>query len=106
MSGNFLDQLKKLDAEATPGPWDYDNEDGIRSYDIDVVFVCNASVTTPRAVNEKNFELTCLLRNNAKAVIELVEKVSICDATKKLLGVNDTAWAPVSEALSKLKGDV
>ncbi len=83
---NFLDQLKKLDAEAKEGPWVFDS---------------------------KVLNLTRFLMANTQAIIELVEaceeSVDVCHdscASWDRSSDCDCGYVARCDALSKLKGDV
>ena len=99
---DFLSELKKLDAEATPGKWNEGGTDDwitiFKDYSA-VARIKNKIKGTPVTPEDwANAELIVLLRNNVPALIELVEAaeevIEYCHHNK------------LYEALSKLKGDV
>jgi hypothetical protein len=101
MSNNFLEQLKQLDAEATPGPWIADSE-ATYIFAPDTNPVAEMRGYGAGEPQEPNQELICLLRNNTQTIIELVQIAQQILVTD-LDGYNERK---LSDALSKLKGDV
>jgi hypothetical protein len=99
MSGKFLGQLKKLDAEAAPGPWEDIN--AFTAHGAEYVSINDDYMTNLDA------ELIYLLRNNTQAIIELVEAAEKQNEWQLKHAVYDIYLAEaVHDALAKLKGDV
>ena len=94
----FLDKLKALDAEATPGPWDWNNDATESEYFEQVVLRNGLRICE---VNGDNARLILFLRNNTQAIIELVEAAEKIEYLGTLERVDN-----VQTALSKLKGGV
>jgi hypothetical protein len=130
----FLETLKRLDAEATGAKWErepvkeyrgisepsinhnWNNIAGIERGDKSMYG--NSVVSEPRYIAYPDAELICLLRNNTKAIIELVSTVQKfvnkfghsedCDFENEEEDDREcTCGMEAFElALSKLKGDV
>ncbi len=117
----FLDQLKKLDAEATPGQiavCNITNAPQARRRDLGTIstqFPHAIDVLIASQLEPNDAELICLLRNNTQAIIDLVSAVQSLgysiehfhktqwDESATLVMVN--AELAVKD-LAKLKGDV
>ena len=98
----FLEQLKKLDANATPGPWDWNNDATESEYFEQVVLRNGLRICE---VNGDNARLILFLRNNTQAIIELVEAAEE-PFDKYDAGSVDSYLLSIKDALKKLKGDV
>jgi hypothetical protein len=111
----FLDHLKKLDAQATPEPWFND----IGNYEIEshsknrwrkvvVEYEKDSTGCIPASTSYVDKDLICLLRNNAQAIIELVDSLNsvLSEEDVKEMLLCYVQGARVIESLSKLKGDV
>ena len=111
MAVTFLETLKKLDAEASPGTWNPGGTDDwitiFKDYSA-IARIENKVKKTPVTQEDwANSELICLLRNNTQAIIELVEAAEKQNEWQLKHAVYDIYLAEaVHDALSKLKGDV
>jgi len=108
----FLEKLKRLDAEATPGPWRIPGKE-IKH---DSIYQWGHIVHGDRTLFQynDNFDgsfdkpLVCLLRNNVPALIELVEAAEglshygNCDIKYG----DPCGHCAIISAIEKLKGDV
>jgi len=105
----FLETLKRLDAEATRGPW-FSNEDyGVYQ----TAHITRDIWQIPQTFTDQ--EIICLLRNNAKAIIELVEAAElivketeewVSKAEEGELRTLHFHFLKLRESVQKLKGDV
>jgi len=101
----FLETLKRLDAEATRGPWFSSEDYGVYQ----TAHITRDIWQIPQTFTDQ--EIICLLRNNASAIIELVGAVKEfhiehSDSCAYELGRQcDCGHDKVIEALANLRGD-
>jgi len=101
----FLENLKRLDAEANLGPW---TEDGDSIYRPKGIGLAISRVGIGPRFNEVDAKLICLLRNSASTIIELVEaaEITLDQAPVSDLVTGRINLTALRQALSKLKEDV
>lgn len=75
-----IDELRRLEKEATPGEWSVSQEDGsgfdLAIYSSDTGFVVSNGLEGDGGVDtHKTADFICSLRNNAKALLDEIERL-------------------------------